>query len=224
MQNVWKYKSADLRRLTKAVAELQETVRAAIQAGADALAKGDAVEDRCVRAHDDVFEELRGWLKDGLVTSFLYTGDRERHKTHSRYWEILPDGDFWSTVTATRVLVTGTATSKQHSRKGGTAYIHAAEFDALAKEYIVERGFKLDRLPTRFRFRKVVQERPTPADLDAWMVENVQHWIKRNLTIAACCNETGARSRDAAAAFGRLPTDKKLGRGKKPPPAQQIGH
>jgi hypothetical protein len=224
MQYAWKYKPADLRRLTEAVAEIQETVRAAIQVGADASAKADFVEDRCSRARDDVFEELRGWLKDGQVASFLYTGDRERHKTDNRYWESLPDGDFWSTVAATRVLVTGTATSKEHPRKGGIAYIHAGEFDALAKEYIVERGLKLDGLPPRFRFRKLVQDRPTPAELDGWMVENVHHWVKRYLTIAACCHATGATSREAAAAFGRLPADKKLGRGKKPPSAEQIGH
>ena len=125
------------------------------------------------------------WIKNGQLTSFLYIGDHERDKTNERNWESLPDGDFWSTVAASRILITGTATSNRHPRKGGTAYCRANEFDALAIEYIVDRGLKLDGLPKRFRFRNLTRNRPTPGELDDWMVENVRHWVKRDLTIIA---------------------------------------
>src|SRR5438105_4640065 len=208
MQNAFKY---TLRRLTEALAELQETVRAAIQA--EAREPAEVVEDRCAQARDDVFQEVLVWIKNGQLTSFLYIGDHERDKTNERNWESLPDGDFWSTVAASRILITGTATSNRHPRKGGTAYCRANEFDALAIEYIVDRRLKLEGLPKRFRFRNLTRNRPTPGELDDWMVEHVRHWVKRDLTIIACRKETGATARGAAAAFGRLPNAKKLGRG-----------
>jgi hypothetical protein len=59
--------------------------------------------------------------------------------------------------------------------------------------------------------------RPTPEELDEWMRRNIDDLIKRSSTIEACVSKTGATHREAAAAFMRLPDDKKLRRGKKPP-------
>ena len=52
--------------------------------------------------------------------------------------------------------------------------------------------------------------KPTSEELDEWMSENVRHWGKRDQTIKACREDTGATVRDAAAAFGRLPADRTL--------------
>jgi hypothetical protein len=55
---------------------------------------------------------------------------------------------------------------------------------------------------------------PTAAELDAWM-SRVKRGDKRDDTINACRSETGARVRDAAAAWDRLPMELKLNRGQR---------
>ena len=56
---------------------------------------------------------------------------------------------------------------------------------------------------------------PTPGALDEWMWQNVERGAKRDPTLKACRDATGATYRDAAAAFGRLPQDLKLKRGQR---------
>ena len=57
----------------------------------------------------------------------------------------------------------------------------------------------------------------TDAEIDDWMRANAATHVKRDLIVDAChtqLNVTVARAREG---FKRLPADKKLGRGKKPP-------
>jgi hypothetical protein len=78
-----------------------------------------------------------------------------------------------------------------------------------------------DRLCASIR-RARKTKRPTPAELDSWMQSNISRFVKRDQTIKACRDDTGSTVRDAAAAFGRLPADRRLGRGKKPSQAGEI--
>jgi hypothetical protein len=78
-----------------------------------------------------------------------------------------------------------------------------------------------DRICQKIKARPA---RPTASALDEWMRQNQPHWLKRDLSIKACHDETGATMREAAAAYGRLPDDMKLGRGEKPPKLGEIEH
>jgi hypothetical protein len=62
---------------------------------------------------------------------------------------------------------------------------------------------------------KATRPKPTSDELDEWMRKNVQRGAKRDLTLKACRDATGATYREAAAAFGRLPQDLKLKRGQR---------
>jgi hypothetical protein len=57
--------------------------------------------------------------------------------------------------------------------------------------------------------------RPTPIELDVWMQQHVTRGKKRDDVIQACHDETGATFRDAAAAWGRLPSELKLSKGQR---------
>jgi hypothetical protein len=57
--------------------------------------------------------------------------------------------------------------------------------------------------------------KPPPAELDAWMKQNVQHGMKRAGAIADCREATGSTFRAAASAWDRLPDAVKLKRGKR---------
>jgi hypothetical protein len=57
--------------------------------------------------------------------------------------------------------------------------------------------------------------KPTDAELDVWMSENVQRGVKRLNAICDCRAATGATSRAAAAAWNRLPQNLKLTRGQR---------
>jgi hypothetical protein len=54
---------------------------------------------------------------------------------------------------------------------------------------------------------------PTPTQLDTWMQDNYRKGDKRDPTIKACCTQTGARWRDAVAAYKRLPAELRRIRG-----------
>jgi hypothetical protein len=66
------------------------------------------------------------------------------------------------------------------------------------------------------------RQRPSDEDLDGWMSENLRPGAKRGPTIADCCEATGATVRAAIAAWKRVPADKRLRRGQKPPRPGQI--
>ena len=59
------------------------------------------------------------------------------------------------------------------------------------------------------------RKKPTDADLDSWMSQNVKRGTKRANAIGACHHQTGATFREAAAAYTRLPDDVKLKRGQR---------
>ncbi len=69
-----------------------------------------------------------------------------------------------------------------------------------------------------------VKTKPTPAEIDQWMHNNVHRFVKRDLTIKNCQIEMGATARDAAASFNRLPGDMRLRPGKKPLRTDEIKH
>jgi hypothetical protein len=66
------------------------------------------------------------------------------------------------------------------------------------------------------------RQRPSDEDLDRWMSENVRPGAKRDQTIADCREAIGATVRAAIEAWSRLPADKRLKRGQKPPRPGQI--
>jgi hypothetical protein len=141
------------KRLSDALAELQETARAAIQATMpkpEKTAAGEplsmeSVEAKCNRCRLDIVSTVREWFQDGHLTPFLKTGRRE--------WEELPSGRYWLAPSSKGSIARGVATSYECPWDGGILYINEAQFDALALAYITRNGLKLDSLPERFPLR-----------------------------------------------------------------------
>jgi len=67
--------------------------------------------------------------------------------------------------------------------------------------------------PTKLKSSRE-RQRPSADILDEWMAENVRVGVKRDPTIADCCKSTGATFRQAKAAWMRLPTELRRGRGR----------
>jgi hypothetical protein len=57
--------------------------------------------------------------------------------------------------------------------------------------------------------------RPSSEELDAWMTANVRKDNKRDPAIKDCCDQTGARWRDALSAYQRLPAHLRRTRGER---------
>lgn len=176
------------KRLTDALAELQETARAAIQATMAEPEKTVAgeplsmenVETRCNRCCVDIVSTVREWFQDGHLTAFLKTGRRK--------WEELPSGRYWLAPSSKGSIVRGVATSRECRWDGGILHIDEVQFDALALTYIARNGLKLDALPERFRLRALASagDLAMPTAVGASILESDD----RRVALANCDIET----------------------------------
>jgi hypothetical protein len=86
---------------------------------------------------------------------------------------------------------------------------------AAAKRYVEASGLAGAPRVLREWFGAGSAVKPTLAELDAWMRENVAPGTKRDDAIRACRDATGATFREASAARTRLPDEWKLRRGQR---------
>jgi hypothetical protein len=69
-------------------------------------------------------------------------------------------------------------------------------------------------------FGRTTRVKPTPHELDEWMLANVKRSAKRDPTIKECREATGATWRDSVAAYQRLPEERKRKRGQRTAPCK----
>jgi hypothetical protein len=113
-------------------------------------------------------------------------------------------------------------------RRGEEWCLSPAEFAAAgwltgpaAVRYLKRCGLaEAERTLRELLVRARQRPKPTDAVLDAWMTKNFKPSDKRSPTIEACMRATGATSRDAAAAYGRVPKELRRQRGQRVAPSK----
>ena len=134
---------AQLQRLTEAVAELRETVIAAVRTRDAGEVPADVLQEKLRQESAEIDGEVLASLARGQLAALLETQHGLERLPYGSYW-VRSDGA--ATAQGIRVLAEGTVSSNRHSGLDGTAMVHSDGFRVFAAQYLAKKNFAKPRV------------------------------------------------------------------------------